>query len=154
MAQSRTLFLGMDVHKDSLAVAYVAQDHGAEVTPLGSRGTRQCDIDQLVRKMQPQANHLLFVCDAGPCGYGLCRYCMNKGDDCGVVAPSLVPHKPGDRGTTDRRDAVRLARLARAGDLTPVHVPQGADEALRALPRARADTPSALEGAKCRLKAS
>ena len=61
MSQSNTLFIGMDVHNDAIAVAYVAQDHGAEVTYLGSLGTRQCDIDQLIRKMQSKAKHLIFV---------------------------------------------------------------------------------------------
>jgi len=89
MSQSRTLFIGMDVHKDSIAVAYVAQDHGAEVTSLGTIGTRQCDIDQLTRKMQSKAKHLVFVSEAGPCGSWLYRYLTNKGYDCWVVAPSL-----------------------------------------------------------------
>ena len=61
MSQSSTLFIGMDVHKETIAVAYVAQDHGAEVTYLGTLGTRQCDIDQLIRKMQSKAKHLLFT---------------------------------------------------------------------------------------------
>ena len=68
MAQSSTLFIGMDVHKDTIAVAYIAQAHGAEVTYLGTLGTRQCDIDQLVRKMQAKANHLIFIYEAGSCG--------------------------------------------------------------------------------------
>jgi transposase len=71
MSQSSTLFIGMDVHTDSIAVAYVAQTYGAEVTYLGAIGTRQCDIDQLSRKMQSKANHLIFVYEAGPCGYWL-----------------------------------------------------------------------------------
>jgi transposase len=74
MSQSSTLFIGMDVHKDTIAVAYVAQDHGAEVTYLGTIGTRQCDSDQLIRKMQSKAKHLIFVYEAGPCGYWLYRY--------------------------------------------------------------------------------
>ena len=94
MSQSSTLFIGMDVHKDSIAVAYVAQDHGAEVMYLGAIGTRQCDIDQLIRKMQSQAKHLIFVYEAGPCGYWLYRYLSKKGYDCWVVAPSLIPKKP------------------------------------------------------------
>jgi transposase len=110
----------MDVHKDTIAVASVAQEHGAEVTSLGTMGTRQCDIDQLVRKMQSKAPHLIFVYEAGPCGSWLSRYLMKKGDDCWVVAPSLIPQKPGDRVKTDRRDAIQLARLARSGDLTTV----------------------------------
>jgi transposase len=153
MSQSSTLFIGMDVHKDSIAVAYVTQDHGAEVTYLGSIGTRQCDIDQLIRKMQSKAKHLIFVYEAGPCGYWLYRYLIKKDHDCWVVAPSLIPKKPGDRVKTDRRDAVQLARLARSGDLTTVYVPKVEDEAIRDLTRAREDTISDLKDAKFRLKA-
>src|SRR5262245_59884887 len=101
MSQSNTLYIGMDVHKDSIAVAYVAQEHGAAVTYLSTIGTRQCDIDNLIRKMQSKATHLLFVCEAAPCGYWLYRYLTKKGYDCWVVAPSLIPHKPGDRVKTD-----------------------------------------------------
>jgi transposase len=153
MSQSRTRFIGMDVHKESIAVAYVAQDHGAEVTYLGAIGTRQCDIDQLLRKMPSKATHLVFVYEAGPCGYWLYRYLTKKDSDCWVVAPSLIPTKAGDRVTTDRRDAVQLARLARSGDLTPVYVPTVADEAIRDLTRAREDTLGDLKDAKFRLKA-
>jgi transposase len=153
MSQSRTLFIGMDVHKDSIAVADVAQDHGAEVMDLGAIGTRHGDIDPLIRKMPSKATHLLFVYEAGPCGSWLYRYLTKKGYDCWVVAPSLIPKKPGDRVKTDRRDAAQLARLARWGDLTVVYVPQVADEAIRDLARAREDTLSALQDAKFRLKA-
>jgi hypothetical protein len=68
MHQSSTLYIGMDVHQDSMAVASVAQDHGAEVTSLGALGTRQCDLDQLVRNMPSKAPQLIFVYEAGPCG--------------------------------------------------------------------------------------
>jgi transposase len=153
MSQSSTLFIGMDVHKDSIAVAYVAQEHGAEVTYLGTIGTRQCDIDQLVRKMQSKAKHLVFVYEAGPCGYWLYRYLRKKDYDCWVVAPSLIPKKAGDRVKTDRRDAVQLARLARSGDLTAVYVPKVEDEAIRDLTRARENTISDLKDTKFRLKA-
>jgi transposase len=68
MSQSSTLDIGMDVHKDSMAVAYVAQAHGAEVTYLGTSGTRQGDIDQLIRRMPSKAKHLICVYEAGPCG--------------------------------------------------------------------------------------
>ena len=153
MSQSSTLFIGMDVHKDSIAVAYVSHDHGAEVTYLGAIGTRQCDIDQLIRKMQSKAKHLIFIYEAGPCGYWLYRYLTRKDYDCWVVAPSLIPKKPGDRVKTDRRDAVQLARLARSGDLTVVYVPKVEDEAIRDLTRAREDAISDLKSAKFRLKA-
>ena len=129
MSQSSTLFIGLDVHKDSIAVAYVPQDHGAEVTFLGSVGTRHADIDKLIRKMQSKAQHLIFVYEAGPCGSWLYRYLSKKGYDCWVVAPSLIPKKPGDRVKTDRHDAMPLARLMRSGDLTPVYVPAVDDEA-------------------------
>src|SRR5215831_14502493 len=153
MSHSSTLFIGMDVHKDTIAVAYVAQDHGAEVTSLGTIGTRQCDIDQLIRKMQSKAKHLIFVYEAGTCGYWLYRYLRKKDYDGWVVAPSLIPKKPGDRVKTDRRDAIQLARLARSGDLTTVYVPKVEDEAIRDLTRAREDALSDLKDAKLRLKA-
>jgi transposase len=153
MPHSTTLYVGMDVHKESIAVAYVAQDHGADVVFLGSIGTRQCDIDQLIRKMQSKATHLVFVYEAGPCGYWLYRYLTKKGHICCVVAPSLIPKKAGDRVKTDRRDAIQLARLMRSGDLTPIYVPSVEDEALRDLSRAREDAIRDLKAAKVRLKA-
>ena len=153
MSPSSTRFIGMDVHQETIAVAYVAQDHGAEVTSLGTIGTRQCDLDQLIRKMQSKAKHLIFVDEAGPCGSWLCRYLRKKDDDCWVVAPSLMPKKPGDRVNTDRRDAMPRARLARAGDLPAVYVPTVQDEAMRDLTRAREEASSDLKDAKFRLKA-
>jgi transposase len=153
MSQSRTLYLGWDVHKDSIAVAYVAQEHGAEVPSLGTIGTRQGDIDHLIRKMQSKAKHLMFVYEAGPCGYGLYRSLTQKGHTCWVVAPSLIPKKAGDRVKTDRRDAIQLARLMRSGDLSPVYVPKVEDEAIRDLTRAREDAIRDLKTAKFRLKA-
>jgi transposase len=143
----------MDVHKDSIAVAYVAKEHHAEVVSLGNIGTRQCDIDKLIRRLQSKSPHLVFVYEAGPCGYWLYRYLTKKGHVCWVVAPSLIPKKSGDRVKTNRRDAIKLARLMRSGDLTPVYVPTVADEAIRDLCRAREDTIRDLKAAKFRLKA-
>jgi transposase len=153
MRQSSTLDIGLDVHKDSMAVAYVAQEHGAEVLDLGAIGPRQCDIDQLIRKMPSTAPHLIVIDEAGPCGDWLYRYVTKQGDDCWVVAPSRVPQQAGARVNTDRRDAMPRARLARSGDLTVVYVPTVEDEAIRDLSRAREDTRSDLQDAKCRLKA-
>ena len=68
MSQSSTLYVGMDVHKESIAVAYVAQTHGAEVVSLGTIGTRQCDIDKLLRQLRSKSTQLVFVYEAGPCG--------------------------------------------------------------------------------------
>jgi transposase len=152
MAQNTPLFIGLDVHKDSISVAFAA---GGEDTPplyLGQIGTRQCDIDKLIRKLQSRSPRLLFAYEAGPCGYVLYRYLTGKGLDCRVVAPSLMPKRPGDRVKTDRRDAVELARLLRSGDLDPVYVPTVEDEAIRDLARAREDTLRTLKAAKLRLK--
>ena len=153
MAQSSTRYVGMDVHQESIAVAYVAQDHGAEVVSLGTIGTRQCDIDKLLRQLRSKSTQLVFVYEAGPCGYWLYRYLIRKGYVCWVVAPSLMPKQAGDRVKTDRRDAMQLARLRRSGDLTPVYVPAVDDEAIRDLSRAREDTVRDLKAAKLRLKA-
>jgi transposase len=153
MHQSSTLYVGLDVHKESIAVAYVAQAPHAEVVSLGNIGTRQCDIDKLIRRLQSKSPHLVFVYEAGPCGYWLYRYLTKKGHVCWVVAPSLIPKKPGDRVKTNRRDAIKLARLMRSGDLTPVYVPAVEDEAMRDLCRAREDAIRDVKTAKFRLKA-
>ena len=107
MSQSRTLSVGIDVHKESSTVAYVAKAHNAEVTFRGALGTRHADIDQLVRKLHSQAKHLVLVYEAGPCGSWLYRYLLKKGHSCWVVAPSRMPQRAGDRVQTDRRDAVQ-----------------------------------------------
>jgi transposase len=151
--QSSTLYVGLDVHKESIAVAYVAKDHHAEVVSLGTIGTRHCDIDKLIRNRPSKAKQLAFVYEAGPYRDWLYRYLRKKGDDCWVVAPSLIPKKAGDRVKTDRRDALQLDRLMRSGDLTPVHVPKEEDEAIRDLYRAREDAIRDLKAAKFRLKA-
>jgi transposase len=153
LSPSRTRFIGMDVHNETIAVAYVAQDHGAEVTYLGTIGTRQCDIDPRIRTMPSQATPLVLVSEAGPCGDWLSRDLRTKGHDGGVVAPSLMPKQAGDRVKTDRRDAVPLARLARSGDLTAVDVPTVDDDAMRDRSRAREATRSARTDAQFRLTA-
>src|SRR4029077_20436800 len=123
MAHTSTLFVGLDVHKETIAVAYGAEERGAEVISLGTIGTRQCAIDKLIRKLQAKGKPLHFVYEAGPCGYWLYRYLTKKNLPCWVVAPSQIPKKAGDRVKTDRREAVQLARLLRSGDLMPVYVP-------------------------------
>jgi transposase len=153
MAQASTLFVGLDVHKESIAVAYVAEEREAEVVFLGTIGTRQGDIDKLIRKLQAKGKPLHLVYEAGPCGYWLYRYLTKKKLQCWVVAPSQIPKKAGDRVKTDRRDAVQLARLLRSGDLTPVYVPAVEDEAIRDVVRAREDALKDLKVAKVRLKA-
>jgi transposase len=150
MPQSRTLYVGLDVHKESIAVASVAQEDGAEVVSLGTVGTRQCDIDKLIRQLQSKSTQLGFVYEAGPCGSWRSRYLTKKGYPCWVVAPSFIPTKTGDRVTTDRRDARQLARLMRSGDRTPVSVPAVDDAAIRDLSRAREETLRDLQAATLR----
>ena len=153
LAHSSTLFVGLDVHKETIAVAYVAEEREAEVGALGSIGTRQCDIDQLMRNLQAKGQPLHLVYEAGPCGYGLYRYLTQKKLQGWVGAPAQIPQQAGERVKTDRRDALPLARLLRSGDLPPIYVPAVADEALRDLVRARADTLTDLKAAQVRLTA-
>ena len=154
MAESSktTLYVGLDVHKESITVAYAPEGRGAEVVVLGAIGTRQCDIDKLVRQLQAKGAWLEFVYEAGPCGYWLYRYLSGKGLICHVVAPSLIPRQPGDRVKTDRRDAASLARLMRSGDLSSIYVPSVGDEAVRDVSRGREDALRDLKRSKLRLK--
>src|SRR5260370_5163257 len=149
---SKTLYVGLDVRKDAIAVAYATEDRGAEVVSLGAIGTRQCDMDKLIRKLQAKGARLVVVYEAGPCGYWLYRYLTRQGLACHVVAPSLIPRRPGDRVKTDRRDAITLARLMRSGDLSSIYVPQIEDEALRDLSRGREAAMEDLKRSKRRLK--
>jgi len=153
MKQYNTLSVGLDVHKESIAVAYAPDEDGAEAIYLGSVGTRQCDVDKVIRQLHSKACKLRFVYEAGPCGYWLYRYLQKKGQECIVVAPSRIPRRSGDRVKTDRRDALQLARLLRSGDLTAVYVPKPEDESVRDLSRLREETLRDLQAAKNRLKA-
>src|ERR1700731_1885300 len=127
-------FLGLDVHAETIAVA-VAEPDG-EVRSLGTIPNRPEPIGRLIRKVG-KAEQLRVGYEAGPTGYVLYWQLSELGVKCEVIAPTLVPVKAGDRVKTDRRDAEKLARCYRAGDLTPVWVPDAAHEALRDLVRAR-----------------
>jgi transposase len=127
-------FIGLDVHADTIAVA-IAEPTG-EVRSVGVIPNRPESIRKLVKKVGP-AEQLRVCYEAGPTGYVVYWQLAALGVRCEVVAPTLVPVKPGDRVKTDRRDALKLARSYRAGDLTPVWVPDAAHEALRDLVRAR-----------------
>src|SRR6266849_7214909 len=131
---SNLRYVGLDVHAETIAVA-VAEPDG-EVRSLGILPNRLEAIAKLIRKLGSR-EHLRVCYEAGPCGYVLYWQLTRLGVHCEVVAPTLVPTKPGDRVKTDRRDAEKLARCYRAGDLTPVWVPDAAHEALRDLVRAR-----------------
>jgi len=127
-------WIGLDVHADTIAVAVA--EPGGEVRSLGMIPNRPESVRQLMKKLGPPEP--LRVCDeAGPTGYVIYWQLTALGVQCEVVAPTLVPTKAGDRVKTDRRDAEKLARSSRAGDVTPVWVPDAAHEALRDLVRAR-----------------
>ena len=131
-------FIGLDVHKATISVAVAEGVRGGEIRHLGTLTHRADHIRKLVGKLGAGGHKLHFCYEAGPCGYGLHRQLVELGHDCIVVAPSLIPVKTGDRVKTDRRDAVMLAKLHRAGELTAVWVPDAAHEAMRDLVRARA----------------
>jgi transposase len=131
---SITRFIGMDVHAATIAVAVA--EKGGEVRSLGTVPNRPDSIRKLLRRLgSPEQLHACY--EAGCCGYVLYWQLAELGIRCDVVAPSLIPVRSGDRVKTDRRDAEKLARCLRAGDLTPVWVPDAAHEALRDLVRAR-----------------
>ena len=131
---SKVRCIGLDVHADTIAVA-VAEPSG-DVRSVGIIPNRPESIRKLVKKLGP-AEHLRVCYEAGPTGHVVYWQLTALGVRCDVVAPTLVPVKAGDRVKTDRRDAEKLARSYRAGDLTPVWVPDASHEALRDLVRAR-----------------
>jgi len=131
----------------------VAEEREAEVVSLGTLGTGQCDLDKLVRKLQAKGKTLHCVDEAGPCGDWLYRYLMKQKLTGWVVAPSGSPRKASERVKTDRREAMPLARLLRAGALTPVYGPGVEDEAMRDVVRAREEALKEGKAATARLKA-
>jgi transposase len=145
-------YVGLDVHKETVAVS-IAEAGGGEVRYFGEIANTQEAVAKLARELKKGDARLSFCYEAGACGYGVYRQLRELKHDCVVVAPSLIPKKAGDRVKTDRRDSLSLARLHRAHELTAVWVPEGAQEALRDLTRAREDMKHLQRQAKQRLLA-
>lgn len=145
-------YVGLDVHKETIAVS-VADSTGGEARYVGALPATPEAIKKLVKQLKKEGAKLSFCYEAGPCGYVIYRQLLELGEECHVVAPSLIPRKPGDRVKTDRRDSLALARLHRAGELTFVWVPDGAQEGLRDLTRAREDMKHLQRQTKQRLLA-
>ena len=152
MHQYTTKYVGLDVHKETIAVA-IAQEGRSEPRYYGEIPNSAVAIRKLVKKVASSGERVSFCYEAGPCGYDVYRQLIDLGQKCDVVAPSLIPKKSGDRVKTDRRDANALTRLYRAGELTPVWVPDKEQESIRDLTRAREDMKSMEGHAKQRLGA-
>ena len=149
---NNTIFVGLDVHKATISVAVAEGVAAARCANWALFRTAPIRSRKLVERLAKGGRRLAFCYEAGPCGYGLYRQLTGLGHDCMVVAPSLIPMKAGDRVKTDRRDAVMLAKLHRAGELTAVWVPDAAHEAMRDLIRARATAVRVLGKARQHLQ--
>ena len=145
-------YVGLDTHKETIAVA-VADALGGKVRYYGEIANTPEAIQKLVKQLCPDGEVISFCYEAGPCGYEIYRQISQLGHYCSVVAPSLIPTKPGERVKTDRRDSEKLSRLDRAGELTPVWVPDQEQEAMRDLTRAREDMKGLERITKQRLNA-
>ena len=155
MNKHSILFIGLDTHKEFNEVAYIEEHRGAQPVHLGRVSSSKMAVQKLVRQFEskyPGAT-LHFVYEAGPCGYWIYRLITSLGHCCYVVAPSLIPKKPGEKIKTDKRDALKLAKLLKSEDLTPIYVPEPEDEAVRDLSRAREVAMKDLKDAKYQLKA-
>src|SRR3546814_9444093 len=132
-----TTYIGLDVSKKTIAVGIAAGGDRGEVRFYGSISSAPDAVARLVRTLATRHARMVFAYEAGPTGYGLHRQLTQLGYPCHVVAPSMTPARPGSQVKTDRRDAVVLASLFRAGELTPIWVPDAEHEAMRDLIRAR-----------------
>ena len=148
----KQLFVGLDVHKETIAAAVAESGRDGEVRFWGNMPNSPAHIDGLLKAIGKNGVELRFVYEAGPCGYEVFRQLTGKGLACEVVAPSHILRRPGDRVKNDHRDAVTLARLARAGELTSVWVPEPLHEAMRDLVRARHAANKDLKVARQRIQ--
>jgi len=148
--EKSVLYVGLDVHKMSVDVAIAEPGTAGEIRYYGRIGGDLEALDKVTRKLNAKGAALRFAYEAGPCGYQVYRHLTAQGYSCLVAAPALIPRRPGDRLKNDRRDALTLARLFRAGELTAVKVPEADDEAMRDLTRAREDAISVERRAKQR----
>ena len=146
--KEHTIFVGFDVHKDSIEVVWADDGRDGEIRRYGAINNNLESLRKVVRKLVSTGVTPRFVYEAGPCGYEIYRYLTGNGFDCMVAAPSKIPRKSGDRIKNDRRDAESLARLHRSGELTAVYVPKPEDEAMRDLTRGREDAVKAVRVAK------
>lgn len=145
-------YVGLDVHKDTTVIAVAESGREGEVRLYGTISSDLHALEKALRKLGGEGVTLHVVYEAGPTGYVLYRRLQQLKIACIVVAPSKTPQPNGPRQKTDRRDAEQLARLHRAGELTPIYVPDAVDESIRDLTRARADAVHDLTRAKQRLK--
>ena len=145
-------YVGLDVHKATVCVAVAESGRGGEVRQVGVFQNRPEILCKMAAKLGRGGRRLSFSYEAGPCGYGLHRLLTACGHSCVVVAPSLIPMKSGDRVKTDRRDAMMLAKLHRAGELTAIWIPDATHEAIRDLVRARATAGRVLSKARQHLQ--
>ncbi len=134
---SHDAHIGLDVHKETIAVAIASPERGSEIRFWGNIPNTPSSVDRFLNKAGKNSSMMLVCYEAGPCGYPLYRQLANRGIECVIVAPSRLPKSPTNRIKNDHRDAVSLARLLRAGDLTPIWVPDETHEAMRDLVRAR-----------------
>lgn len=144
-------YVGLDVHKNSISVALADAGRNAEVRNYGIIGGGLDSLDRLIQKLIASGKKPHLVYEAGPCGYEIFRFVTAKGLDCAVCSPAHIPKSPADRIKTDRRDAMMLARLHRAGELTYVFAPRPDDEAMRDLTRGREDAKKAQRVAQQQL---
>jgi transposase len=145
-------YLGLDVHQDDSIIAVAEGDRTGEVRVYGKVSSDLYATEKALRKIRGEHGVLHVAYEAGPTGFVLYRRLQQLGIDCIVVAPSKTPQPKGGRQKTNRRDALQLARLHRAGELTGIHVPDEVDESIRDLTRARSDASRDLKRAKQRLK--